>query len=40
MSDGLHAFYHRSRGLSRPTPDTVQSGVGSAEVRSRALKFW
>jgi hypothetical protein len=40
MSDGPSAFYHRSRCLSRLTTDTVQSGVGSAEVRALALKFW
>jgi len=30
----------RSRCLSRSTTETVQSGVGSAEVRALALKFW
>jgi hypothetical protein len=31
---------YRSRCLSRLTTETVQSGVGSAEVRALALKFW
>jgi hypothetical protein len=33
-------LYHRSRCLSGPPTDTVQSGVGSAEVRALVLKFW
>ena len=31
---------HRSRCLGRETTYTVQSGVGSAEVRTLGLKFW
>jgi len=30
-------FYHRSRCLSKSTTETVQSGVGSTEVRTLAL---